>query len=103
MGKVMRGTPGEGSTGHVDDAEIERRLSFADAALGAEGLEVTDSVLRDLSRQVAAETLTAEEAKAAALAHIKAGNVVRESSSYDAPYVDSGYGSGAPPPRGKAV
>ncbi|TFC09263.1 hypothetical protein E3O59_05745 [Cryobacterium sp. MDB2-33-2] len=99
----MMDAPDAVPTSHVDDAEIERRLSFADAALGAEGLEVTDPVLRDLNRQVAAETLTAEAAIAAALAHINAGNVVRESSSYDAPYVDSGYGFGAPPPRGEAV
>ena len=56
----------------VDEAEVERRMSFADAALGAAGHEVADPTLRDLSRQVAAGTLTAEEAIARGVAHIDA-------------------------------
>jgi hypothetical protein len=56
----------------VSEAEIERRISFADAALGAAGHGVADPALRDLSRQVAAGTLTAEEAIARGVAHIDA-------------------------------
>lgn len=56
----------------VSEAEIERRLSFADGALGAAGHEVTDPALRELSRQVAAETITAEEAIARGMEHIDA-------------------------------
>jgi hypothetical protein len=56
----------------VSEAEIERRMSFADAALGAAGHGVEDSALRELSRQVAAGTLTAEEAIARGVAHIDA-------------------------------
>jgi hypothetical protein len=54
----------------VSEAEVERRMSFADGALGAAGHEVTDPALRELSRQVAAGTLTAEEAIARGLEHI---------------------------------
>ena len=56
----------------VDAAEVERRMSFADAALGAAGHEVTDPELRELSRQVAAGRLTAEEAIARGVARIDA-------------------------------
>lgn len=56
----------------VDEAEVERRMSFADAALGAAGHEVADPALRDLSRQVAVGTLTADEAIARGVAHIDA-------------------------------
>jgi hypothetical protein len=56
----------------VSEAEIERRMSFADAALGAAGHEVEDPALRELSRQVAAGTLTAGEAIARGVAHIDA-------------------------------
>jgi hypothetical protein len=54
------------------DAETERRLAFADGALGAAGHEVTDPTLRELSRQVAAGTLTADEAIARGMEHIDA-------------------------------
>ena len=56
----------------VDEAEVERRMSFADAALGAAGHEVTDPTLRELNRQVAAGTLSAEEAIARGVTHIDA-------------------------------
>jgi hypothetical protein len=48
----------------VDEAEIERRMSFADAALGAAGHEVTDPELRAISRRVAAGEVTGDEAAA---------------------------------------
>lgn len=56
----------------VAEAEVERRLGFADAALGAAGHEVTDPELRRLSRRVAAGELTAEEAIAQGVALIDA-------------------------------
>lgn len=56
----------------MDDAEVERRMTFADGALGAAGHEVTDPVLRDLSRRVIRGEITAEEAIAAGFAHIDA-------------------------------
>ena len=48
----------------VDEAEVERRLSFADAALGAAGHEVTDPALRAISRRLAAGEVTGDEAAA---------------------------------------
>ncbi len=56
----------------VDEAEVERRTSFADAALGAAGHEVTDLTLRELGRQIANGSLTAEEANARGLAYLDA-------------------------------
>jgi hypothetical protein len=56
----------------VSEAEIQRRMDFADAASNLAGHQVTDPVLREITRQVAAETLTAEEAKVLVLAHIDA-------------------------------
>lgn len=47
-------------------------MSFADGALGAAGHEVTDPELRELLRQVAAGTLTAEEAIARGVENIDA-------------------------------
>lgn len=54
----------------VSAAEVERRIRFADAVLGAAGHEVTDPALRELSRQVASGELTAEEAIARGLSII---------------------------------
>lgn len=48
----------------VDEAEVERRMSFADAALGAAGHEVTDPALRAISRRLAAGEVTGDEAAA---------------------------------------
>lgn len=48
----------------VDEAEIERRMSFADGALGAAGHEVTDPALRAISRRLAAGEVTGDEAAA---------------------------------------
>ncbi|MGV8883574.1 MAG: hypothetical protein ACOH19_15620 [Rhodoglobus sp.] len=56
----------------VDEAEVKRRLSFADGALGAAGHEVTDPTLLELGRLVADGTLTAEEANARGLAYLDA-------------------------------
>lgn len=56
----------------ISEAEIARRIAFADAALGAAGHEVTDPVLRDLTRQVAAGTISADEAIARSIVHIDA-------------------------------
>lgn len=56
----------------VDEAEVERRMSFADAALGAAGHEVTDPELRELRRRAIRGDLTTDEAIAAGLAHIDA-------------------------------
>jgi hypothetical protein len=64
----------------VSGSEVERRMCFADAALGAAGHEVADPTLRELSRQVAAGTITAEEAIARGVAHIDATQVESEMS-----------------------
>ena len=52
-------------------AEVDKRLSFARAALGVAGHEVTDPVLKDLLDQVAREEITAEQAVAEARHHIQ--------------------------------
>ena len=54
----------------VSEAEINRRIAFADAALGAAGHEVTDPQTRELARQVAAGKLTGDEAVAHAIARV---------------------------------
>lgn len=59
-------------TGQVSPAEVDRRVDFADAALGAAGHQVTDPILRDYSRRVAEGTMTAEAAIAAGMAHLDA-------------------------------
>lgn len=56
----------------VSEAEIARRMSFADGALGAAGHEVTDPELRALLREVAAGTISAEEAIARGVEDIDA-------------------------------
>jgi hypothetical protein len=56
----------------VDEAEIERRIAFADAALGAAGHEVTDPKAREVARQIAVGRLTANEAVAHHIAGLKA-------------------------------
>ncbi|SDZ06447.1 hypothetical protein [Herbiconiux ginsengi] len=48
----------------VDEADVERRMSFADAALGAAGHEVTDPAVRAISRRLAAGEVTGDEAAA---------------------------------------
>lgn len=48
----------------VAETEIERRMAFADAALGAAGHEVGDPELRAISRRVAAGEITGDEAAA---------------------------------------
>lgn len=59
-------------TGQVSRAEADRRVDFADAALGAAGHQVTDPILREYSRRVADGTMTAEDAIAAGMAHLDA-------------------------------
>lgn len=51
----------------VDEAEVRRRLEFADGALGAAGHAVTDPALRVLLTDVAAGKLSAEQAIARGL------------------------------------
>lgn len=60
------------TTPRIEEAEIQRRLNFADATLGAAGHEVTDPVLNELSRQVAAGTLSADDAIERGIAYIDA-------------------------------
>jgi hypothetical protein len=48
----------------VDQVDVERRMSFADAALGAAGHEVTDPAVRAISRRLAAGEITGDEAAA---------------------------------------
>lgn len=56
----------------ADEADVERAMSFADAALGVAGHEVTDPTLRELSRNVARGELGGDEAVKRAVAHIDA-------------------------------
>lgn len=58
--------------GGVSAAEVDRRVQFADAALGAAGHQVTDPVLREYVRRVAAKTMTVHAALAAGLARLDA-------------------------------
>jgi hypothetical protein len=48
----------------VEQVDVERRMSFADAALGAAGHEVTDPAVRAISRRLAAGEVTGDEAAA---------------------------------------
>ena len=54
----------------VSEAEVERRMNFADGALGAPGHEVTDPELRAISRRVAADEITADEAAELVKTHL---------------------------------
>lgn len=56
----------------VDETEVERRMSFADAALGAAGHEVTDPALRELRRRSIRGDITTDETIALGIAHIDA-------------------------------
>jgi hypothetical protein len=58
--------------GAIEEAEIERRMSFADAALGAAGHEVADPALRELRRSSIRGDISPDEAIAAGIAHIDA-------------------------------
>jgi hypothetical protein len=53
------------------DEEIQRRLDFADGALGAAGHKVDDPESRALMREVASGEKTADEAVAELKARIK--------------------------------
>lgn len=72
----------ENANGHhsprVDEAETERRLKFADAALGAAGHEVTDPVLNELARQAAAGEISTEDALALGNAHLGTSRLVSD-------------------------
>lgn len=56
----------------VDEAEVERRMSFADAALGAAGHQITDPTLRELRCRAIRGDMTTDEAISAGIAHIDA-------------------------------
>jgi hypothetical protein len=71
MGAVMTTKPAP-VTPVIDEAEVERRMSFADAALGAAGHVVTDPALRELRRSSIRGDITPDEAVAAGIAHIDA-------------------------------
>ena len=55
----------------VSPDEVERRVALVEGAMGAAGYEV-DEDTRELSRRVAAEELTGDQAVAIALAQISA-------------------------------
>ncbi len=54
------------------DAEIQRAITRADAALGAAGHQVTDEETRELGRQVAASTMSGDEAAARIIEKLRA-------------------------------
>lgn len=66
------------------DAEIQRAITRADAALGAAGHQVTDEETRELGRQVAAGTVSGDEAAARIIVRLRNPpsrlNVQRQSS-----------------------
>lgn len=53
------------------DAEIQRAITRADAALGAAGHQVTDEETRELGRQVAAGALSGDEAAARIIVRLR--------------------------------
>ena len=57
----------------MSGAPIERALLRADSALGAAPHEVADQETRQIGRQVAAGTLSGDEAAARIIARIRAG------------------------------
>jgi hypothetical protein len=54
------------------DADIQRAITRADAALGAAGHQVTDEETRELGRQIAAGTVTGDEAAARIIEKLRA-------------------------------
>jgi len=54
------------------DAEVQRAITRADAALGAAGHQVTDEETRELGRQVAAGTVSGDEAAARIIEKLRA-------------------------------
>ena len=58
----------------TDAVDVDRAMSFADAALGAAGHEVTDPAVRDLARQVAAGEITGDEAAARVKEYLLGGH-----------------------------
>lgn len=59
------------------EAEIQRAITRADAALGAAGHQVTDEQTRELGRQVAAGEVTGDEAAARIRAQLRAKQLRR--------------------------
>lgn len=53
------------------DAEIQRAITRADAALGAAGHQVTEEETRELGRQVAAGTVSGDEAAARIIVRLR--------------------------------
>lgn len=70
----------------ADPDEVSRRVSFADAALGAEGLTVTDPDARDLARRVADGTMTGDEAVLFLTALVDSGALVSPDADRDPGY-----------------
>jgi hypothetical protein len=52
--------------------EAERRIRFADAAQALAGHELSDQLLRELSHQVAAGAIHADDAISAGMTHLDA-------------------------------
>ncbi|WP_103064048.1 hypothetical protein [Actinomyces qiguomingii] len=55
----------------VEEAEVQERIAFADAALALAGHEVTDPFVRDLVIRVARGEMTGDEAVGVARRHIQ--------------------------------
>jgi hypothetical protein len=56
--------------------EAERRMQFADAAQGLAGHELSDQLLRELSHQVAAGAIRADDAISAGMTHLRCSAAV---------------------------
>lgn len=54
------------------DAEVQRAITRADAALSGAGYQVTDEETRELGRQVAAGTVSGDEAAARIIEKLRA-------------------------------
>lgn len=70
----------------ADPDEVSRRVSFADGALGAEGLAVTDPDARDLARRVADGTMTGDEAVLFLAALVDSGALLSQDADRDPGY-----------------
>lgn len=59
------------ATARPVQADVDRRLAFADVALALAGHEVTDAALRGIVEAAARRELTGDEARAAIRRHVQ--------------------------------
>jgi len=71
----LRQAAAESALPVTTEADVERSMAFADAALGAAGHAVTDPELRELRRRAIRKEITPEDAIAAGFALIDSRKV----------------------------